>query len=154
MAQAELIPKTSKWCTGPCGKEKLVTEFYEKHDTKSGRRFSQCKECHGRYQKEQRQKFSLDLLSARLKRRYGISLRDREKLILSQGGKCKVCRKVLEIGSSKFTPVVDHDHRTGHVRGIICKGCNTAEGLLGSVKVAIAMAAYMQENEIFYHSND
>lgn len=38
-------------------------------------------------------------------------------------------------------PVVDHDHRDGHVRGILCSACNVALGLLND-DTEIIRAAY------------
>ena len=67
-----------------------------------------------------------------LKRLYGINLEDYDKLYQSQNGCCGVCQKQLKArGKSKDSGVVDHDHVTGKVRGILCSACNTALGLLG-----------------------
>lgn len=42
-----------------------------------------------------------------------------------QQGRCAVC-------ASKMSALVeDHDHATGLVRGYLCRGCNTAEGMNG-----------------------
>jgi hypothetical protein len=55
-----------------------------------------------------------------LKKRYGITLEDYDKLLKDQQGKCAICRR---------SPVrnrlhVDHDHRTLKVRGLLCTRCN------------------------------
>lgn len=44
------------------------------------------------------------------------------KLMRSQLGLCAGCQQAL------VTPVIDHDHDTGFVRGLLCGGCNSAEG--------------------------
>ena len=64
-------------------------------------------------------------------KRYGITLEDYNLLLEHQGGKCGICLKPP--GSRRLA--VDHDHRTGMVRGLLCStgirgGCNY--GLLGS----------------------
>lgn len=50
-----------------------------------------------------------------------------DDLVLSawQDRRCATC------GSSRRELVEDHDHATGLVRGYLCRGCNTAEGMNG-----------------------
>ena len=62
-----------------------------------------------------------------LKRTYGITLEDYNKLLEEQGGVCKICG--LKDQPGKFRLAVDHDHKTGAVRGILCNGCNGGLGL-------------------------
>lgn len=52
-------------------------------------------------------------------------------IIKQQGGICPLCKRGLTVE----TGCMDHDHVTGRVRGILCRGCNGAEG---KIKNAIA----------------
>ena len=52
------------------------------------------------------------------KRLYGIEATDYDKMLLSQGGKCKLCLKLLT------KPCIEHNHLTNEVRGLVCQGCN------------------------------
>lgn len=61
-----------------------------------------------------------------LKRLYGITLKDYQDLWDKQGGKCAVCGK-----TKKRTLAVDHDHKTGEIRGLLCDYCNRRLGYLG-----------------------
>lgn len=47
-----------------------------------------------------------------------------------QAGTCAICSSIRE------RLVIDHCHRTGLVRGLLCHGCNTAEGLSGAAVYA------------------
>jgi len=59
--------------------------------------------------------------------RYGMTLDDLRMIQdIVQDGLCPVCRLKLE----DDTLVVDHDHTTGEVRGLLHKGCNSALGVL------------------------
>ena|ERR1700730_4342225 len=60
----------------------------------------------------------------RLKRQYGISLEEYERLLALQNGACAICRR-----KSKRMLCVDHCHKTGRVRGLLCVRCNTGLGL-------------------------
>lgn len=59
-------------------------------------------------------------------------------MVSAQNGGCAICADVLD------TPVVDHDHETGAVRGILCPPCNL---MIGYAKdrphVLIAAAEYL-----------
>lgn len=48
------------------------------------------------------------------------------KLIKTQGH-CPLCKRPFS-GIEPKNVVVDHDHKTGHIRGALCRGCNGAEG--------------------------
>ncbi len=48
-------------------------------------------------------------------------------MFLRQGGVCAICREKPKLFRRL---VVDHDHRTGRVRGLLCDNCNRAIGLL------------------------
>lgn len=49
------------------------------------------------------------------------------KFLKDQGGVCLLCKKPIDLSILR-EGVVDHDHRTGEVRGVLHRGCNGAEG--------------------------
>ena len=53
-----------------------------------------------------------------LSRRYGMTEADLAARIEKQGDLCAICRCPMA------RPVVDHDHATGAVRGVLCHPCN------------------------------
>ena len=62
-------------------------------------------------------------------KRYGLSSIEYNKMINKQKNKCAVCPTKLSKLPSKQVHV-DHDHKTGKVRGLLCQKCNLALGLL------------------------
>lgn len=48
-----------------------------------------------------------------------------------QGGLCPLCGKPIDI-TVKGEGVVDHDHDTGEVRGVLHRSCNAAEGKIAN----------------------
>lgn len=54
-------------------------------------------------------------------RLYGIPQMEFKSMLDAQNNACAVCKKVK-------TLCVDHDHRTGKVRGFLCRNCNLAAG--------------------------
>lgn len=63
--------------------------------------------------------------SHNLKKCYGITLHEFEKMFDKQGRRCAICRGILCHGKNWH---VDHDHKTKEIRGILCGWCNTALG--------------------------
>lgn len=61
-----------------------------------------------------------------LHRKYRLSLADFEALVLSQSNQCAICGKSFE--HTKL--VIDHCHKTGRVRGLLCDRCNVGIGRL------------------------
>ena len=64
-----------------------------------------------------------------LRSTYGLDIYEYFKIYKGQDGRCWICRKKQKSGSMYL--VVDHNHKTGKVRGLLCNGCNSAYGLLG-----------------------
>lgn len=63
--------------------------------------------------------------AATLKHFYGITLDDYNQMLEKQDNKCKICKEQYD-----HTLHVDHCHETNIIRGLLCKGCNQALGLL------------------------
>jgi hypothetical protein len=105
----ERWPLGERWCAG-C--QSFVPRFYT-----TG---SRCKAC-----------ASMATHAARLEKVYGIDADEYARIFAAQGGRCAICRNKPR--SIRFA--VDHDHKTGEVRGILCKRCN--HDLLGGAHDSI-----------------
>lgn len=57
---------------------------------------------------------------------YNITLADYDEMLEAQGGKCAICGRTPEEEGRRLS--VDHDHKTGQVRGLLCRNCNAALG--------------------------
>lgn len=64
--------------------------------------------------------------AAHVVRTYGLADGDYDRLYEIQGGTCALCRRAT--GATKKL-AVDHDHKTGQVRGLLCGPCNKTLGL-------------------------
>lgn len=77
---------------------------------------------------------------------YGITIEQKEAMLAAQGGACAICTEVSH--GDVFSWHVDHDHQSGHVRGILCMLCNL---LLGKAKdrpeVLRAAADYLEKRK-------
>jgi hypothetical protein len=63
----------------------------------------------------------------KLKTKYGISIEEYETMHIKQNGRCFLC----ESESERRPLNVDHCHKTGKVRKLLCDKCNLALGLVG-----------------------
>jgi len=64
-----------------------------------------------------------------MKIKYNMTPEDFDKLWESQDGKCLGCNIDLTF-KVKGGCIVDHDHKTGKVRGLLCNNCNAGLGFL------------------------
>lgn len=62
----------------------------------------------------------------RLNRLYGLTVEQRDALFEAQGFTCAICGDHMPKGKNKWH--VDHDHKTGAVRGVLCRYCNVGLG--------------------------
>jgi hypothetical protein len=76
----------------------------------------------------------------KLMSRYGITLEDYEKRLANQGGVCAICGGD-DPQRGRFFFCVDHDHRTGKIRGLLCVTCNDGLGRFGDDRATLLRAA-------------
>ena len=93
------------------------------------------------------QRDPLKTRAQRIRRDYGITIDEYDRMLAMQGHKCAVCRQpeiVKKYGKVQAL-AVDHDHKTGKVRALLCQACNVALGALRDDPVLIrALAAYRE----------
>lgn len=66
-------------------------------------------------------------------RTYKLTPRDYAFILDDQQGLCAICRERREL-------VIDHCHRSGHVRGLLCSSCNRLMGLVDLDKTFLKAA--------------
>jgi hypothetical protein len=78
--------------------------------------------------------------NAYLMRNYGITIRDYDRILAEQGGKCAICG-TSQSDRKDGKLVVDHCHASGKVRGILCHKCNlmlgNANDLISTLEQAV-----------------
>lgn len=148
-----------KICTR-CGTQKDLSDFSKRSCASDGLQ-SQCRSCHADYRRANREKLrnqlqekrknnreyfrELDKRHSRKKtlKKYGLTEAEYDAIVLQQDGKCLIC---LRVPVDKL--VVDHCHTTGRVRGLLCRKCNAAIGILDDSPELLKRAIRYLENVI------
>lgn len=77
----------------------------------------------------------------RVQKVYGLKPGEYGKIYLAQGGVCAICQRAT--GATRNLSV-DHDHRTGLTRGLVCRPCNDLLGhLRDDVEAARRIVTYL-----------
>lgn len=89
-----------------------------------------------------------------LRVKYGIGHADYDRMLADQNGRCALCgtdapgSHTRGKGESKFF-VVDHDHKTGAIRDLLCFKCNSGIGQLeDSIELLEAAVAYLKKHQV------
>lgn len=134
----DMIMLNQKRCA-KCGETKPLDDFHRQPKGPKGRH-SYCKVCANALQRGVRKR--LDTTERRrtrlLKQRYGMTVACKAKMLSEQGGVCAICR------TATSKPVIDHDHTTNAVRGILCHGCNIKLPAVEDVVYLTAALAYLR----------
>jgi hypothetical protein len=81
-----------------------------------------------------------------LRRLFGISIKDYDKMFDNQKGLCAICLR-KEPASHVRTLAVDHCHITGRIRGLLCTPCNQGIGhLKDNIEILEKAIKYLKEN--------
>lgn len=73
-------------------------------------------------------------------RKHGLTASKYEWLLARQGGVCAVCPRT-EANEKGHRLYIDHDHRTGEVRGLLCGACNPGIGFFQDSPALLRRAA-------------
>ncbi len=96
---------------------------------------------------ENPERYQEQVRRSHLRLKYGMTLEEYDEMLSSQGGVCAICQGQAQ-DSRGFKPHVDHCHRTGRVRGILCGRCNKALGQFkDDPKLIRSALAYLLRNQ-------
>ena len=109
-------------CCSTCKEEKPLSEFYKKRNV--------CKICaneaSSKWKKDNKEKHQISRQKSKLKAKYGITLEQYDAMVKEQKGVCYICKN--ENPTRKLN--VDHCHKTGKIRRLLCDKCNMTLGLI------------------------
>lgn len=81
--------------------------------------------------------------SNRLRYCYGISILQYELLKAGQNNRCLICNEK----KSSRDLFIDHCHKTGDIRGLLCHGCNAGLGFFKeNIKIMKSAIKYIEES--------
>jgi len=91
-----------------------------------------------------------DKVTKRIIRKYGLKLEEYNQFVIDCNNKCNICglqetRKFLGETRRLF---LDHDHKSGKIRGLLCFSCNIGLGKLkDNIKILQAAIDYLKQHE-------
>ena len=148
-----------KICT-KCRTEKDISEFFPRYG-QPGKTSSWCKKCHIKNSEDYKRRNGAARIRylettwrRRLFTKFGLTAEMYDQMLRDQGGVCAICKKhesaprsklAVERGNRRFA--VDHDHKTGGVRALLCNDCNRALGLFKeSVELLRKAVEYLEKH--------
>lgn len=95
-------------------------------------------------------KAARSIRNANYKRKYGITLQEYEDMHTKQEGLCAICNRPETMLGHKGTLVslaVDHCHKTGKIRALLCRNCNTMlGGSRDNIDILLNAIRYLKEH--------
>lgn len=77
-------------------------------------------------------------------KQYGMTLEEYDQLYEKQNGCCAICF-IKEQPNKKLS--IDHDHKTGKIRGLLCNPCNVSMGYAKEdIKILEKMIQYLEDH--------
>lgn len=96
-----------------------------------------------KWQKDFRDKHRERLQKQAVCRNVGLAVIDYEKMLIAQDNKCAICRceETRVLREKVMRLCIDHDHKTGRIRGLLCHNCNSGLGKFGDSPDLLTLAA-------------
>jgi RNase P subunit RPR2 len=124
----EYVPPVEKFCKG-CDQTWPASCFDIRYERGNGNSLrARCKKCNAKAHDSWREKNPGASRSRNLKSKYGISIDDYMKILDNQGGGCALCGSLNSKWATSSWLHLDHNHKTGEVRGLLCHTCNIIVG--------------------------
>jgi|ERR1035437_619559 hypothetical protein len=144
---ATVIETETRVCTR-CATVKPLDEYYPDHRRTDGL-MSHCKPCDLTRQKQWRQqdpeRYRAGVRIRRRRNAYGLTTEDYLTMLKAQQGVCAICQATQSDHGMTDDFLVDHDHRTGKVRGLLCVRCNSGLGhFRDNPELMLAAIAYLE----------
>jgi hypothetical protein len=146
------MKKRTKNC-GKCKISKCYSLFSKDSSRKDGYE-PYCKSCKTLYRKKYQEKNPDKIRNSWYKRRYNIDMEEYNEIYLLQNSKCKICDKEKEnnISADHDRLVVDHCHKSGEVRGLLCQKCNRGLGYFED-KIENLLSAVIYLDRVYEKKN-
>jgi len=102
-------------------------------------------------QKRWRIKHSVKISAYRREHVHGVTPEQFNNMILSANNCCQICKKPF--GNNRATtPHIDHNHKTGEIRGLLCKFCNSGIGMfMENITIMETAIKYIEKRT--HHTN-
>jgi len=128
-----------------CKRELPVGQFHKDKSKSDGLRIY-CKKCSSERSKEYNRANRKRVSQQKFISNYGMGLTYKKFLLAAQGWQCGICGKTIEPNSSDAC--LDHNHKTGEIRGVLCRACNLYIGKFGDNIIGVAKGIMAnRENE-------
>jgi hypothetical protein len=147
-----------KRCT-KCGTRRPIGEFHIGRGNPDGLQYH-CKKCVAKasqtpkarhrqhaYAQANKDRRRVWCYWGNVRKDYGVTRQRATAMLEAQAGTCAICgMKFSAFASGRLdAPCIDHDHKTGRVRGLLCRDCNTAIARLKDrPELCIAAAEYLR----------
>jgi hypothetical protein len=135
-----------------CKEDKPFSEFRKRGGLQNHLYKSRCKKCLYNDHKDWVESNPDRIRSYRDKDSWTLAKRCRRRNISpeelvdkyeQQNCKCDICKKEIDLMDS----AIDHNHKTGDFRGVLCKKCNRALGMFGdSITILNNAMSYLINN--------
>jgi DNA-directed RNA polymerase subunit RPC12/RpoP len=106
------------------------------------KKHTRCQKCNGKstrtdktiiaespedYKREYRRRWAM-------KKKYNLTADEFDGYWIASRGRCYICKRIMRSpenkqGQALDVVAIDHDHKTGKMRGLLCNRCNKAIGL-------------------------
>lgn len=131
-----------------CKESKEKIYFYKDKNSKDGFDYS-CKLCRNNSFQEFKKtdRYKIKVRKQKWKEQnIDINYEKYQEMFKNQGGKCAIC----DVDGNQFGKgmCVDHDHKTGKIRGLLCTDCNMGIGSLkDSIQILKKAVKYLKLKE-------